>query len=66
MEILDHRGIEEETLRIAIQPELSAYDSSYIVLAVKHGLTLVTGDNKLRKKAKKLVKAISLDESNTL
>jgi len=62
MEILDHRGIEEETLRIAIQPELSAYDSSYIVLAVKHGLTLVTGDNKLREKAKKLVKAISLDE----
>jgi len=66
MEILDPRGIEEEILRIAIQPELSAYDSSYIVIAMKHGLTLVTGDNKLRDKAKKLVKAISLDESTTL
>jgi len=39
MEILDPRGIEEEILRIAIQPELTAYDSSYIVLAMKHGLT---------------------------
>jgi len=66
MEILDHRGIEEEILRIAVQPELTAYDSSYIVLAMKHGLTLVTGDNMLRDKAKKLVRAISLDESTTL
>ncbi|MCC6054451.1 MAG: hypothetical protein LM589_03965, partial [Thermosphaera sp.] len=33
MEILDHRGLEEGILRIAIQPELTAYDSSYIVLA---------------------------------
>jgi predicted nucleic acid-binding protein len=66
MKILDHRGIEKEILRLAIQPELTAYDSSYIVLAMKHGLTLVTGDNKLREKAKKLVKAISLDESTTL
>ena len=66
MEILDPRGIEEEILRIAIQPELTAYDSSYIVLAMKHCLVLVTGDNKLMGKAKKLVKAISLDELTTL
>ena len=66
MKILDHRGLEEEILRIAIQPELTAYDSSYIVLAIKHGLTLVIGDNKLMGKAKKLVKAISLDELTTL
>jgi predicted nucleic acid-binding protein len=39
MEIIDPRGIEEEILRIAIQPELTAYDSPYIVLAMKHGLT---------------------------
>jgi predicted nucleic acid-binding protein len=42
------------------------YDSSYIVLAMKHNLTLVMEDNKLREKAKKLVKAISLGESTTL
>jgi len=39
VKILDHRGLEEEILRIAIQPELTAYDSPYIVLAMKHGLT---------------------------
>ncbi|MEM0005039.1 MAG: type II toxin-antitoxin system VapC family toxin [Desulfurococcaceae archaeon] len=66
MKILDLRGLEEEILRVAIQPELTAYDSSYIVIAMKHGLTLVTGDNKLREKAENLVKAISLDESTTL
>ena len=66
MKILDHRGLEEEILRIAIQPELTAYNSSYIVLAMKHGLTLVTGDNKLMGKAKKLIEAISLDELTTL
>jgi predicted nucleic acid-binding protein len=43
MQILDLRRLEEEILKIAIQPELTAYDSSYIVLATKHGLTLITG-----------------------
>lgn len=51
---------------IPSQPELTAYKSSYIFLVMKHGLTLVIGDNKLRGKAKKLVKAISLDELTTL
>ena len=55
-------GLEGEILRVAIQLELTAYDSSYLVLAVKHGLTLVTEDGKLREKVKKLVKAASLDE----
>ena len=64
--ILDPRRLEEEILRVAIQLELTAYDSSYVVLAMKHGLTLVTEDNKLREKAKNLVKAISLDELTTL
>ena len=34
VKILDPWGIEEEILRIAVQPELSAYNSSYIVLAI--------------------------------
>jgi len=66
VKILDPRVIDEEILRIAVQPELTAYDSPYIFLAMKHGLTLITGDNKLMVKAKKLVKAISLGESTTL
>jgi predicted nucleic acid-binding protein len=66
VKILDPRVIEEEIPQIAIQPELTAYNSSYILLAMKHGLTLVSGDNKLMGKAKKLIEAISLDESTTL
>ncbi len=38
-------------MRVAIQLELTVYDSSYIVLAVKHNLTLVTEDEGLREKA---------------
>ena len=53
-------------MKVAIQLEITAYDSSYIVLAMKHDLTLVTNDNKLREKAKNLVKAVSLDELTTL
>ena len=53
-------------MRVAIQLEITVYDSSHIVLAMKHGLTLVTEDNKLRDKVKNLIKAISLDELTTL
>jgi predicted nucleic acid-binding protein len=66
MKILDPRGLEEEILRVAIQLELTVYNTSYVVLAMKHGLTLVTEDEKLREKAKKLVKTVSLDELTTL
>ena len=41
---------------------ITAYDTSYIVLAEKNGLTLVTEDKKLRAKAEKLVKAVSLTQ----
>jgi len=50
--ILDSRDLEEEILQVATQLELTAYDFSYVVLAMKHGLTLVTEDEKLREKAK--------------
>ena len=36
---------------------ITAYDTSYIVLAEKSGLTLVTEDKKPRTKAEKLVRA---------
>jgi predicted nucleic acid-binding protein len=45
-------GLEEEILQVAIQLELTAYDLSYVVLAMKHNLTLVTEDEGLREKAK--------------
>jgi predicted nucleic acid-binding protein len=52
MKILDPRGLEEEILQVAIQLELTAYDFSYVVLAMEIGLILVTEDEKLREKAK--------------
>jgi len=55
--ILDSRDLEEEVLKVAIQLEITAYDSSYLMLVVKHGFTLVTEDRKLRGEAKKPVKA---------
>jgi predicted nucleic acid-binding protein len=45
-------GLEEEILQVAIQLELTAYDFSYVVLAMEIGLILVTEDKKLREKAK--------------
>jgi len=39
-----------------------AHDSSYVVLAQKRGLTLVTGDNELRSRAQGLVRCASVDE----
>lgn len=39
----------EEVFRIAVELDLTAYDSSYLVAARKLGLTLVTDDQKLLK-----------------
>jgi hypothetical protein len=58
-------GLEEEILRVAIQLELTAHDSPYVVLAMENGLILVTEDRKLQEK-RKLIKAISSDEVATL
>jgi len=59
--ILDSRDLKEEILRVAIQLEITTYDSSYIALAGKHSLTLLTESEKLRVKRKKPVEAVSLE-----
>jgi predicted nucleic acid-binding protein len=59
--ILDSRDLGEEVLRVAIQLEITAYDSSYIALVGKHSLTLLTESEKLRVKRKKPVEAVSLE-----
>ena len=53
---------EEEVLRTATRLGIMAHDSSYVVLAQKRGLTLVTGDNELRSRAQGLVRCASVDE----
>ena len=62
MRVLSVEGLEEEVLRAAIELGLTAYDSSYVVLAQKFNLKLVTEDEELKAKARKLVKCASVEE----
>jgi len=61
MIILDPKGLEQDILRIAISKRITAYDASYIALAMKQGLTLITEDKKLFQAASDLIKVLSLD-----
>ncbi|WP_317896130.1 type II toxin-antitoxin system VapC family toxin [Pyrofollis japonicus] len=62
MKILSPQGLEVEILSISISTRLTVYDASYIALAKKHELTLVTEDKKLRDIASRFVNTISLDD----
>mgnify|MGYP000751769713 CR=1 FL=1 len=65
-EALDYLNIllihpyELEVFKTAVGLGLTVYDASYVVLTEKNDLTLVTEDEKLRKKASKKVKVVSL------
>jgi len=65
-EVLDYLNMlsihphEPEVLRRAVNLELTVYDASYVVLAEKKGLTLVTEDRKLMEKAGKVIRVTSL------
>lgn len=48
-------GMEEETFNTACKHKLTIYDASYVSLALKKGLTLVTDDKKLAEKIGKMV-----------
>jgi len=61
MVVLEPSGLEQEVLQIAVSKGVTAYDASYIALAKRHGLVLVTEDKKLRKAASGIVESISLD-----
>ena len=60
--LLNPHPYEEEILAIADELEITAYDASYVFLARQKGLSLVTEDKKLRKKAEKLIKVTSLSQ----
>ena len=61
MKILSPRNLEHKILEYAKKLHLTAYDTSYIALAEKHNLILVTEDKKLKEKANKIIKTISLN-----
>ena len=61
MVVLEPRGLERDILELAASKGVTAYDASYIALAAKHGLTLVTEDQKLARAARGPVEVVSLD-----
>ena len=67
MGVLGVRGSEAEVLRVPLSTGLTAYNASYVGVAARGGLTLVTEDVRLRRGAEGHVEAKSVSElSNTL
>ncbi|MEM2208628.1 MAG: type II toxin-antitoxin system VapC family toxin [Nitrososphaerota archaeon] len=62
MKMIDPHECEKEILEIAWELGITAYDASYIVLAKKHNLILVSEDEKLKRKVGKIIKIVSLKE----
>jgi len=62
LKILDPRGLESEIFKIAVETGLTVYDASYLALARRENLTLVTEDAELRNVANTMMTAVSLDE----
>jgi len=62
LNILEPSGYEREIIEKALEHGMTTYDASYVVLAEKHGLVLVTEDKEFRRKAGRIVKIICLEE----
>lgn len=62
VKILSPHPYEYEILTTASKLKITAYDASYVVLADKNNLALVTEDSELREKAKSLIEAISVSD----
>jgi predicted nucleic acid-binding protein len=62
LKMLDPRGLEGEVFTIAVETGLTVYDASYLALARREKLTLVTEDVKLRSVASSMIPSVTLDE----
>ncbi len=62
IEKVDIHGFEREVFDIASREKLTLYDASYLYIAIKHKLVLVTDDKELREKARKYVKVLNSRE----
>jgi len=62
MNILSIRSLEPEIFEKAVELETTVYDASYIVLAKKNELVLVTEDRRLQEKATSIVKVTSVKD----
>ncbi|MEM2643413.1 MAG: type II toxin-antitoxin system VapC family toxin [Candidatus Bathyarchaeia archaeon] len=65
LDLYTMRGSEKEVLEIAIKEGITIYDASYIYIAVRNKLTLVTDDKKLINTAKKYTNAVTTTEITT-
>jgi len=61
MTILSIRGIEQQIFQIAMSKGITVYDASYIALAKKYNLVLVTEDKKLSSIANRDIEVVSLE-----
>lgn len=59
IEVHTVRGSEKEIFELSLNEGLTIYDASYIYIAMKEKLMLITDDKRLRETASKYVKVIS-------
>jgi predicted nucleic acid-binding protein len=62
MNMINPHGYEKEILENAWKLGITAYDASYVVIAKKNNLILVSEDEKLKRKIDDIIKIISLKE----
>lgn len=59
MEVTSISGLESEVFKLASKENLTVYDASYLCVAVRRRLTLVTDDWKLRSIASKYTRVLA-------
>jgi len=62
IETLSIRGCEREVIGMALKENVTVYDASYLYIAVKHKLMLVTDDRELKGRASKYIKTLTTNE----
>ena len=60
LDIRTIRGDEDKVLQLAVKEGLTAYDASYLHVALRDGLALVTQDRKLAERARHHVEVIEV------
>ncbi len=61
MVVLEPKGLEQDILQIAVSKGITVYDASYIALAAKYDLILVTEDRRLFRTARNMINVANLD-----
>ncbi|MEM3974716.1 MAG: type II toxin-antitoxin system VapC family toxin, partial [Ignisphaera sp.] len=59
------KGFEKEVMDIAVKEGVTFYDASYMYIAMRNKLTLVTDDRKLMSAARKYVNVVTTSEIAT-